>query len=292
MGGRGSSSGGRGGGGGGASAPAGGASAPIAGQKTLQDLLNEYNAQDMTQVGRGTINTGYGYVSKLNLGRAQVRNDYDDNGNPALQKWQNQTPDKSAKFLAKVDQQTDLNKIQQQTGDKWSFYDNPQQKLVAQLDLNKPTTELSDQEFKSYVKKTGSTVLYRGWQKQDSVDRFNQSPNSHIGTGINGDGYYYAPDLSTARGYARNSPTGVVTKACLSPSARVVGLGEVEREYNKTSGKFRSSLDKAGSYGSRSYGSNDGKAQLALKMGYNVIDAGWAVIPLTRDAVIVSNKNV
>lgn len=30
---------------------------------------------------------------------------------------------------------------------------------------------------------------------------------------------------------------------------------------------------------------------MALKMGYNVIDAGWAVIPLTRDAVVISDKN-
>lgn len=36
---------------------------------------------------------------------------------------------------------------------------------------------------------------------------------------------------------------------------------------------------------------NDGQAQMALKMGYNTIDAGWAVIPLTRDAIVMSNKN-
>ena len=29
---------------------------------------------------------------------------------------------------------------------------------------------------------------------------------------------------------------------------------------------------------------------MALKMGYNVIDADWAVVALTRDAVVVSDK--
>ena len=66
---------------------------------------------------------------------------------------------------------------------------------------------------------------------------------------------------------------------------------EVNQAISNSSSQFQSALRKAGYNGTRSYGSNDGQAQMALKMGYNTIDAGWAVIPLTRDAIVMSNKN-
>ena len=84
---------------------------------------------------------------------------------------------------------------------------------------------------------------------------------------------------------------GKGTKAVLSPNARVVSLDKVNQAISNSSSQFQSSLIKAGSNGARSYGSNIGQAQMALKMGYNTIDAGWAVIPLTRDAIVMSNKN-
>ena len=80
-------------------------------------------------------------------------------------------------------------------------------------------------------------------------------------------------------------------KAALSPNARVISVDAVNAAISNADPKFRRALHKAGSYGTRTYGSNSGQAQMALKMGYNVIDAGWAVIPLTRDAVVVSSKN-
>lgn len=224
--------------------------------------------------------------SRLDLAAFQKQGDYTDGNNPNLIKWQQQTDDKAANFLAKVDRTTDLNQIQQQTGDKWAFYDNPQQKLVEQLGLNKPATILSESDFNKYVKQTGSTVLYRGWSGQDAVDRFKQSPNSHIGNGINGDGYYFAPDRATAKGYG-----GVGTKAALSPNARVVSAQAVRQAISQASPKLQSSLNKTSKSGTRTYGSNGGMAQMALKMGYNTIDAGWAVIPLTRDAIVMSDKN-
>lgn len=224
--------------------------------------------------------------SGLNLTNEQMKGDYTDNGNPALLKWQGQTDDKSANFLAKVDKTTDLAQIQQSTGDKWAFYDNPQQKLVGSMGLNAPATILSESDFNKYVKQTGATVLYRGWSGQNAVDRFKNSPNSHIGNGINGDGYYFATDRSIAKGYG-----GTGTKAALSPNARVVSLAEVNKAIANTNSKFNSALQKAGGNGTRTYGANKGQAQMALKMGYNTIDAGWAVIPLTRDAIVMSNRN-
>lgn len=265
MGGRGSSSSGGGGGG-----------------NVLQRQLRAFvrdGGNPNVQVGSGQFN------SSLNLAPFQTVGDYTDNNNPELVKWQGQTDDKSASFLAKVDQQTDLNQIQQNTNDPYAFYDNPMQRMVSRMGLNAPATVMSESDFNNYVQQTGATVLYRGWSGQNAVDRFKQSPNSHIGNGINGDGYYFAPDKSTAQGYG-----GTGMKAALSPKARVISVDAVDAQIAKSSPKFKSALSKAGRYGTRTYGSNDGQAQMALKMGYNCIDAGWAVIPLTRDAVVISNK--
>lgn len=226
------------------------------------------------------------YDSQLKLADFQTVGDYTDGDNPQLLKWQNQTDDKSARFLAKLDRDTDLSAIQQQTNDPWPFYDNPMQKMVEHMDLNKGTTVLSEADFNRYVSQTGSTVLYRGWSGQNAVDRFKQSPNSHIGNGINGDGYYFSADKGTAMGYG-----GTGMKAALSPNARVISADAVRSEIYSKGGSFQAALGYAGSGGTRTYGSNSGEAQMALKMGYNVIDAGWAVIPLTRDAVVISGKN-
>ena len=226
------------------------------------------------------------FGSSLQLTPDQMKGDYTDNGNPELLKWQGQTDDKSANFLAKVDRTTDLQQIQQATGDKWAFYDNPQQKLVETMGLNGQATVLSESDFNKYVKQTGATVLYRGWSGQDAVDRFKKSPNNHIGNGINGDGYYFATDKSTAKSYG-----GTGTKVALSPNARVISLADVNKAISNASPKLKSALQKAGRGGTRTYGANHGQAQMALKMGYNTIDAGWAVITLTRDAVVMSDKN-
>ena len=268
MGGRGSSSGGGGGGGG--------------GSVSLNRLLAQFNKDN-----KGASNTGTNqYGSTLNLAPYQKNGDYDGNGNPNLIKWQGQTDDKSASFLAKVDKTTNLNQIQQQTNDPYSFHNLPFQRFVSNVGLNAQTQVLSESDFRKYVKQTGATVIYRGWSGQNSVDRFKNSPNSHVGNGINGDGYYWSSSKGTARSYGY-----VGSKGALSPSARVVSLSDVNKAISKSSTKLQSSLRKAGSLGQRTYGPNDGQAQMALKMGYNVIDAGWAVIPLTRDAVVVSAKN-
>ena len=236
--------------------------------------------------GKSATNLSTEANSSLRLTADQMKGNYTDNGNAALLKWQQQTDDKAANFLAKVDRTTDLSQIQQATGDKWAFYDNPQQKFVESMNLNGKATVLSESDFNKYVRQTGATVIYRGWSGQNAIDRFKNSPNSHIGNGINGDGYYFSTDRGTAVAYG-----GTGTKAALSPNARVVSLSDVNKAIAKADPKFQRSLSKAGGGGTRTYGANDGQAQMALKMGYNAIDAGWSLIVLTRDAVIVSDKN-
>lgn len=238
----------------------------------------------MSQQGRQGASPMRG--SALQLTSAQKKGDYTDNNNPNLIKWQGQTEDKSASYLAKVDNQVNLSAIQQNTGDSWAFHDLPYQRFVSDVGLNAPPAAvLSKADFDKYVQQTGATVLYRGWSGQSSSDRFKQSPNSHVGNGINGDGYYYATDVTTAKGYGSYG-----TEAALSPNARVVSITDVRAEIARQNNRFQRALSYAGSRGSRTYGPNLGDAQMALKMGFNVIDAGWAVVALTRDALVVCDK--
>ena len=245
----------------------------------------------------GNANTVFGasgqYTSSLSLAPFQTVGDYTDNNNQNLVKWQGQTDDKAASYLHKIDasdstSMADLNQIQAASGDPYGFYNLPAQRFISNMGLNAQTTVLSEADFNNYVQQTGSTVLYRGWSNgAGSVTKFNTAVNNHVGNGISGDGHYFAPSVSTAQNYG-----SVITKAALSPNARVVSLQDVRAQINKSSGKLRGALSKAGSLGSRTYGPNQGEMQMALKMGFNTIDAGWAVVPITRDAVVVSAKRV
>lgn len=208
---------------------------------------------------------------------------YTANGNSELTKWQAATDtDKMGAYLHKVDN-FDVNSV----NDKWAFYDNPYQKMVLSMGLNDAPIVMSDSQFNQYVQQTGQTVMYRGWSSKDSANRFTQSQYSHTGTGVYGDGFYFTPSQSTARSYG----SGAVTKMALSPNARVVDYNTLVRNMNaNATGKVGSALRKAGSYGSRSYSSNDGEAQWALKMGYNVVQNGTYYYALTRDALVVSSR--
>lgn len=248
----------------------------------------------LTQAFSGTSMGRMTGTGQLNTAPFQRVPDYTDDNNPELLKWQGQTDDKAASYLHKIDpsdskDMSDLNKIQADTNDPYSFYNLPAQRFISNMGLNAPTTVLSDTDFNNYVNQTGATVLYRGWANgAGSITKFNTSVNNHVGNGFMGDGHYYAPDIQDALGYAGSGH--VVSKAALSPKARVVSLVDVQNKIHKSSGKFQSALSKAGSYGSRTYGPNIGEMQMALKMGYNTIDCGWAVIPITRDAIVVSAK--
>lgn len=212
--------------------------------------------------------------------------DYDDDGNPALVKYQGQEDDKTARFLAKVWHDTDL----AAEDDGYGFYDNSYQKLVLSLGLNKGPTVLSDADFDQYVQQTGSPVFYRGWSSRASADRLLNAPKTHTGTGIYGDGLYLSTSQSTAYSYG----SAAVTRMALSPRARTVNLSDVRTRIHQSSPQLQTGLDRAGSVGQRSYGPNIGEAQMALKMGYNVVRVdsygGSYYYALTRDALVVSKK--
>lgn len=208
-------------------------------------------------------------------------------------KFQGQEDDKTARFLAKVDRTTDYS----QFNDGYGFRDNPYQKLVLQLGLNKPPTVVSDAQFNAIAKQTGAEVFYRGWSSESSADRFMQAQYTHTGTGLYGDGIYFANNISTAASYGIGRGQNAITKMMLSPNARVVDYNALVSSMPSGSSQLGKSLRYAGSGASRSYGRNSGESQWALKMGYNVIkvDAGFGepyYVGLTRDAFIVSKKKL
>lgn len=216
--------------------------------------------------------------------------DYTDGGNPALIKFQGQEDDKTANFLASTDRDVDLN--DPQYADGFTYYNIPLNKTLLRLGINKGPTVLSDTDFDTYVQQTGAKVFYRGWSGDAAVDRFTQATHNHVGNGVYGDGYYFTPDLQTAKSYAGSG--GVVTKLALSPDARVVNYNSVIASMQQMSPKLQSALDKTGRGGSgRTYGTNNGESQAALKAGYNVVDMGSGYLyGVTADAFVVSTKRI
>lgn len=218
---------------------------------------------------------------------------WDDDGNPALVKFQGQEDDKTARFLAKVEGTTDYSKY----NDGYGFRDNPYQKLVLQLGLNKPPTVVSDAQFNAIAKQTGAEVFYRGWSSESTADRFMQAQYTHTGTGIYGDGLYFANNIGTAAAYGIGKGKNAITKMMLSPNARVVDYNALVNSMPSGTTQLGKALRHTGTRGSRSYNGNSGESQWALKMGYNVIkvDAGFGepyYVGLTRDAFIVSKKKL
>lgn len=221
------------------------------------------------------------------------RGDYDDNGNPALIKYQGQEDDKTANFLASTDRNIDLS--DPQYADGYAYHDLPLNRLLLRLGVTGGPLVLSDADFQKYVQQTGAQVVYRGWSGKAAVDRFMNATHNHVGNGIMGDGYYFSPDLHTAVSYSGSGMRGQgeITKMALSPSARSIDLGTLRSMMYNASPKLQRSLAKAGTMGSgRTYGSNSGEMQFALKMGYNVIVSGGFVVSGTADAFIVSKKTL
>lgn len=259
FGGRGSSSGGASGGGGGNSA--GGASGA--------NLAQEFTS----------ANTGVG--------------DYDGGGNPELQKWQQMSDADMGHYLHQISDNTSL---AQDPNDPWGYHDNEFQKMVTHMGLNSQATVLSESDFDDYLRKTGQTAMYRGVSGQSAADRTLYSPNNHVGNGMYGDGNYFTTpgDRSTAVGYMRQSggTNGRILKAALSPNARIVDHSVVQAEIAKLSRRSQRALKKAGTgnVSARTFATNIGEAQMALKMGYNVIHNGWNINVLTRDALVISSS--
>lgn len=217
---------------------------------------------------------------------------YDGGGNAQLIKYQGQDDDKTARFLAKVWNETDFSDY---PDGKWGYRDNSYQKLVLNMGLNNKPTVMDDAAFTALQQQTGATIVYRGWSSSDSADRFEQSTYFHTGGGIYGDGIYFSTEKNTAISYsAVGAGHNAVTKMMINPNAKIVDIANVHAAIQNSSQRLQQSLKKAGQVGQQNgYGGNDGEAQMALKMGYNVIKVSSTYyVGLTGDAFIVSKKRI
>ena len=271
MGGRGSSS-----GGGGGTVLGGGGGGRFGGFQNLQQLIGAMQSSTASSTGAGGNGSG---LDDFHAGEGNSTPDYTDNNNPALLKWQNQNDDtKTARYLAK------LGKMQTpaQDAEGYDYHQSAFQNMVIDQNLNAPVYARMDaKSFNAYCQANNLTPIYRGWAGGvPSRDRFENAAMSHTGAGIYGEGYYFG-DKGTASGYGR----GATTVAALSPNARVVDLHQVRAALARSGA--RSAFSRSGNTATSRYGNNDGEAQMALKMGYNVIRTGWSYVVLTRDAVVI-----
>lgn len=221
------------------------------------------------------------------------RGDWNDDGNPQIVKYQGQEDDKTANFLASTDRTIDLN--DPQYADGYDYHDLPLNRLLLRTGVVGQPVVLDDNDFQALVSQTGAQVVYRGWSGKASVDRFMNATHNHVGNGVMGDGYYFSPDKTTAAIYSTHGfGHGEVTQMVLNPlKARAIDLSTLQTMMWSASPKLQRSLQKAGTMGSgRTYGSNSGEMQYALKMGYNVIVSGDYVVGGTADAFIVSRKTL
>ena len=193
-------------------------------------------------------------------------------------------------------------KTGQTLSDGYGFYEGDYQNFTLSLGLNAKPTVLPDAQFNAMVKQHGLQVVYRGDTGAAQIDRFMNSNLSHTGVGSYGDGFYFSDDKSTANSYAASKAVraggqrsdGRILKMALSPNARIIAYDDLRTEMAKAGIKLQSALSKQGRSASASY-LNDGEAQYALKLGYNVV-AGCGYrssdyhFALTRDAFIVSDK--
>lgn len=219
------------------------------------------------------------------------RGDWNDDGNPEIVKYQGQEDDKTARFLASTDRTVDLN--DPQYADGYDYHDLPLNRLLLRTGVTGRPIVLDDNDFQSLVQQTGAQVVYRGWSGKASVDRFMNAAHNHVGNGVMGDGYYFSPDRYVAASYSTHGfGHGEVTRMVLNPmKAKAIELSTLQTMMRRASPTLQRSLKKAGTMGSgRTYGSNSGEMQYALKMGYNVIVSGDYVVGGTADAFIVSKK--
>ena len=239
---------------------------------SLQNLIKAMQQATAASSGNAQNQSGF------HAGEGSSTPDYTDNNNPALVKWQNQTDDnKVAAYLAKLGKTATPG----QDSEGIPYHQSPFQNMVINQNLNAPVfAKLSDTDFATYCRQNGLTPFYRGWSGTASQQRFENAKASHTGTGRYGEGFYFGSQI-TASGYG-----SATTVAALSPKARVVDLATVQSALSKLSPRTRSAFKHSGVTNS-SFQNNSGEAQMALKMGYNVIRTGWSYVVLTRDAVVI-----
>ena len=227
----------------------------------------------MQQANKNANAGGYGFHS----GEGSSVGDYTNNNNPATLKWQQQTDDaKTSRYLARLGKQ----QTPAQDAEGYSYHQSAFQNMVIDQNLNAPVyAKLSKSEFAQYIKQTGLEPIYRGWNSQASMDRFENAAASHTGTGMYGEGLYFG-DKQTAANYG-----SIMSKAALSPAARVVDLSAVQTAIQNSGAS--AAFGHSGNTQSSSFAPNMGEAQMAIKMGYNVIRTSWSYVVLTREAVVV-----
>ena len=292
-----------------------GASKPVL--TTVQRLSTAYN-QTANQRSNSAPLTGSTGTTERLVGVYQPG--YDANGNPAVQKWQNQSDDtKAARFLAKTHNDIQMQGYDPAKGsyaeavgpngtvynDGYGFYQGDYQNFSLALGLNDQPTVVRDATFNQLVKQNNLQVVYRGDTGDSQIDRFMTSTYSHTGVGSYGDGFYFSDNKSTANSYAAskasmatgNRSDGRILKMALSPNARIISYSDLQLAMRNAGAPLTRALSKQGSSASSASYWNSGEAQFALKMGYNVI-AGCGFsgsdyhYALTRDAFIVSSKAI
>lgn len=207
---------------------------------------------------------------------------FDDNGNPQVIKLQSQNDeDKLARFMSKVNDDLTFrngkyyDKNGNEVSDQFPFYDGEYQKFSLAMGLNAKPQVMPDKQFDAMVRQNGLQVLYRGESGQAAADRFMTSDLGHTGTGSYGDGYYFSTSKSTAIDYAQMKSgwngTGKVETMVLSPTARAIRYSDLQKAYNSLSPRLQRALQKAGQSAKGASYDNSGEAQLALRLGYNVV---------------------
>ena len=103
------------------------------------------------------------------------------------------------------------------------LHKTPLQQIVTAQKLDKPPTVLPEKDFDEYVKKNNLPVMYRsvghihrvnkyGLTGKDQADGFRYDENAWIGSGIYGDGHYFAQNWDDSRGYGEST-----IKAAIDP---------------------------------------------------------------------------
>lgn len=233
---------------------------------------------------------------------------WDDDANPAIQKWQGQTEDKAARFLAKNhndyqfvpdpnDPKGGGTYIDPNTGQPidtsgYNFYQGDFQRFSLATGLNAKPVVVDEKTFDSIMQQTGGQVLYRGEASQAQCDRFMYADMAHTGVGSFGDGYYFSQDASVANQYAQNKggSNGRVMKMALLPSARITDLQAVDAGINSSSSRLSGALLKQGRSAVFRY-QNEGQAQMAIRQGYNTVTVSYDYhYSVTRGVFLVCDK--
>ncbi len=175
--------------------------------------------------------------------------------------------------LVRFQQSEDPEKfLRDMSGGTGSSGEDGYQRLLEETGLNRAPTTLREEDFDRFVKMSGATVMYRGWRGKEDYDRFLQSGRFQSDASNTGGGYQVVRDIGAARSLPGSGNT--VTRMVLNPDARVISYSRVARAV-------------------QSGGSRLSNAQMALKMGYNVIRMGdGRYVGLTSDAFIISRKSV